>query len=129
MSFSRTISRRTPTKPRRFYKNLCYRYVAAEYSLTIEAIIENTIANGGKDPNSKKHWIHVSGSPSQLSNFMHRSVGKPGVILLYDHTKLTSITEEDIKAFPFHAYYYGMKPKEGFSLNDALLGMITINSR
>lgn len=80
---------------------------------------------GGKRPDSQSSGINVE-EGQKVQELVEASImqGHSNIIYVYDKGKLVPVEGKERETDPMMEYGFGMKPKEGFELKDALLGMV-----
>lgn len=112
-------------------KVLTYRFVGFRKTEEIDEAVKLAKVYGGKSPDDKSMGICVAFDKSweYAEGWFHPVLENTGgVIFVYDKTKLVSLTWEEIEADGSTNYIagYGVKPKEGLKLSDALIAVIRL---
>ncbi|MDB5179307.1 MAG: hypothetical protein JWN01_1250 [Patescibacteria group bacterium] len=112
--------------------DLQFRWVSATPDVSVAELMESAYTHGGNSPTDKSSWVHVGVDAVEgfMANPQHAN---PGVLLIYDGSKLTPITQADKDAGwenfkEKRTYTYAQKPIPELELKDALIGMISFDT-
>lgn len=110
--------------------DLEFRWVSAEH-IGVEDLMRGGYEYGGNAPTDKSGWVHAG--TSVVNDFMKNlPPGTPGVLFVYDSSKLTPVTQADREADMANpngklAYMHAKKPLPGLELKDTMVGMIGLD--
>lgn len=92
--------------------------------------VEQSYIHGGKGPESKSVGINVDGTGSKVYEHFEQAIktGNSAILYVYDKDKLEPLTEEERAAELIMDTGWGMKPKGGLELKDALLEMVVVEN-
>ncbi len=129
--FSRSIGSDDYDDTFSFSSNLTFRYVSENGSgSSVDQIIEDSEINGGKSKKDDTPGINVDDG-SKIVDYLTIQIEQNKdnvVVFIYNKSKLQGLSKEESEQTNFVGGY-GVKPKDGLTLRDALLGTMVLEGR
>lgn len=113
-------------------ESLAYRFVRFNTLEEVDEAARVAGIHGGKNPHDKRVGVCVSTTQKAL-DIAHVDLiqnDMPGVLFIYDNSKLEPLTKDEIAADTSLNFVagYGVKAKKGLQLNDAIVAVIKMEN-